>query len=164
MFNKYLAVPEYIIEFEYINKPGFDNVFDAELQKAKSNMRENKAETDSQNDIVNKVISDKLRVDSECKENPTSNIEIVNKEIDLAVGRLDNSVLTNLKELNLHNSGLTDLDVESLKSLVHLQKLILSFNKLKLLKDIANLTNLDYLDVSYNQIESITGYKVRVSF
>ncbi len=153
-------MPEYIIEFEYINKPGYDNVFDAELHKTKSNLRDNKSDTDSQNDIVNKVISDKLRNESECKQNPISNIEIVNKEIDLAVSRLDSAALSNLKELNLHNSGLTDLDVESLKSLVHLERLILSFNKLKLLKDIANLTNLDYLDVSYNQIESITGYKV----
>jgi Leucine-rich repeat (LRR) protein len=145
-------------------KPGFDNVFDAELQKAKTNLRESKIDAASQNDLVNKVISDKLKNESETKMSPLMNSEIINNKIELQVARLSDARASNLTELNLHNSGLTDLDVEALKCLTQLKKLILSFNKLKFIKEIANLTNLDYLDVSYNQIESITGFKVRKSF
>lgn len=112
--------------------------------------------------MVDKIINDKLQNDSESKLNPISNIELINQHIDLQVAQLGDPRVTNLTELNLHNCGLTDLDMESLKVLTQLKKLVLSFNKLKFIKEIANLTNLDYLDVSYNQIESITGFKVRI--
>ncbi len=112
--------------------------------------------------MVNKFINEKLKNESETKLSPLKNSEIVNNKIEIQTAKLNEARANanNLTELNLHNSGLTDLDVESFKCLTQLKKLILSFNKLKLIKDIANLTNLDYLDVSYNQIESITGYKV----
>ena len=134
-------MPEYIIEYEYVNKPGYDNVFDTELQKTKTNLRGSKLDIQSQKDLVNKVINDKLRNESETKMNPISNTEVINKQIDLQVSNLEDSRMFNLTELNLHNCGLTDLDVDNLKSLTQLKKLILSFNKLKFIKEIANLVS-----------------------
>ena len=147
LFEKFLAVPEYIIEFEYVNKPGFDNVFDTELHRAKTTLRESKLDQEGQNNLVNNVIQEKLRNESEIKQNPLSNIEIIGNEINLQVSRLDEPRATNLTELNLHNCNLTDLDVESLKSLVQLKKLILSFNKLKFIKEIASLVSSSQLEI-----------------
>lgn len=96
---------------------------------------------EDQNNLVNNIIQEKIRNESETKQNPLSNIEIIDKAINLHVARLEEPRVTNLTELNLHNCNLTDLDVESLKSLVQLKKLILSFNKLKFIKEIASLVS-----------------------
>ena len=97
--------------------------------------------------LVNNIIQEKLRKGSEIKQNLLSNIEIIGNEINLQVSRLDEPRATNLTELNLRNCNLTDFDVESLKSLVQLKKLILSFNKLKFIKEIASLVSSSQLEI-----------------
>ena len=116
-------------------------MFDTELQKTKLNLRETKIDVNSQNELVNKIIKDKLRNDSEIKMNPVPSSEIISREIELQVSRLDEPNIYNLVELNLHNSSLTELDVDTLKNVSHLKKLILSFNKLKFIKEISHLVS-----------------------
>lgn len=72
----------------------------------------------------------------------------------------DEKRLINLSEVNLHNVGLISLDIEPLKNLKHIKKLILSFNRIKSIKEINNMNSLEYLDASYNQIETLNGLKV----
>ena len=70
------------------------------------------------------------------------NEAIINREIKLQSSDLNEDVLDNLAELNLHNCELTSLNVESLKSLRFLKRLTLSFNKLKNLKELNNIVSL----------------------
>lgn len=69
--------------------------------------------------------------------------ELVFKEINLQLSQLneEQKQLTGLVELNLHNIGLTNLDIKPLQNLRNLKKLILSFNKLKSLKELTNMVS-----------------------
>lgn len=70
--------------------------------------------------------------------------EVISREIQLQIPMIgDNEQLNvaNLTELNLHSCGLAALDAEPFVALKHIKKLIVSFNKLRSLKDINNLVN-----------------------
>jgi len=114
--------------------------------------------------------------------------EFVNKEIEVQLGKLmpNPSQEPNynlIEELNLHNCELTELNNDPFRNTRNLKKLTLSFNKLKSIRELNTLVslnsfcligfkslinvsyldsknNLEYLDVSYNQVESLSGFKV----
>lgn len=82
----------------------------------------------------------------ESTEIADSNIdELVKKQIELQSHIKDEFLPNNLIELNLHNIGLTSLDIEPLENLKSLKKLIVSFNKLKRIKEISNMVKIEYL-------------------
>jgi Leucine-rich repeat (LRR) protein len=112
-----------------------------------------------------KTCSDLKQQASTTSEPTPSNIsDIVAKEIIDQIPSSpddgDEKRLINLSEVNLHNVGLISLDIEPLKNLKHIKKLILSFNRIKSIKEINNMSSLEYLDASYNQIETLNGLKV----
>ena len=113
-------------------------------------------------DKLNQEIESSRKELKELK-NASSNEDILNKEFQIQSPVADTdlaSIVNHLEELNLHNCALTNLDVESFKNLINLKKLVLSFNNLKHIKEIVHLPSLEYLDVSYNQIETMSGIKV----
>ena len=60
--------------------------------------------------------------------------------------------------LNLHGNGL--LRLRGVSSLLHLSRLVVSFNDLSRLDDIAHLTSLEKVDASFNRINSLEGLRV----
>ena len=86
------------------------------------------------------------------------NEAIINREIKLQSSDLNEDVLDNLAELNLHNCELTSLNVESLKSLRFLKRLTLSFNKLKNLKELNNIVSLIFFKYFFYEIWPILVY------
>jgi len=153
LFNKNLAVPEYVIEFEYQNKVIFffrivskyicklfliltlnknqskfnnENTYDKELAITESHLKFN--------DVKNAT-----KIEYETREKESNNETIINKEIRFQALDLDD--LENLAEINFHNCELTSLNVDSFKNLRSLKKLTLSFNKLKSLKELNSIVS-----------------------
>lgn len=68
--------------------------------------------------------------------------------------------MKSLKELDLRNCSLADLDEDVFSNLPNLEKLFLSHNYLSNIssKTFSNLTHLSHLDLSYNSKMGITAY------
>lgn len=79
------------------------------------------------------------QIDSSLREsksaNKTKTEETVKSYIEGRLRGLEEASFDKIVHLNLHNTGLTDLDIEPLKMLRHVSKLVLSFNQLSSLKD-----------------------------
>ncbi|MCL2087209.1 MAG: leucine-rich repeat domain-containing protein [Oscillospiraceae bacterium] len=66
---------------------------------------------------------------------------------------------TELKELDLSDLSLTDLDIEPLRHMNNLEKLNLYTNKISDITPLEDLLNLRELNLTVNEIENISGLK-----
>lgn len=83
-------------------------------------------------------------VGREQQKESITNEDILNKELQVQSSLSDcdlATVVIQLEELNLHNCGLTSIDLESFKNLINVKKLSLSFNNLKSIKEIVHLVS-----------------------
>lgn len=130
LFKKDLAVPEYIIQYEYLYKHHADDAFEKELVNIETNGSKlsslssplSKNEETIEANVSNEVVSRAIRM-----------------QIPASIESEDPLDINNLVELNLHNIGLTSIDIQPICDLKQLRKLILSFNKIKSLKEINSL-------------------------
>ncbi|CAF0870863.1 unnamed protein product, partial [Brachionus calyciflorus] len=144
LFDKSIALPEYIIEYEYLNKYNSDNVFDRELSTL---------------NVDKTILGNNVDSDEENNEEEFDLESIVTEQIHEQHLRHEELRPESISELNLHNVGLTTFDLAALLNLKNLKKLIASFNKLTSISEIALLNNLEYLDVSYNSIRNLNEIK-----
>lgn len=69
--------------------------------------------------------------------------ELLSREIELqtrvAISAVQEGDMSHVIELNLHNLGIRNLDIETIRNLRMLKKLTLSFNRLTSLKDLNHM-------------------------
>lgn len=150
LFNKDLAVPEYVVDFEYIGMMKQSNPFSIldflslELPSA----------LPSQFSVPDDRVADEsvLRMKPELPDVPRQQ-----QVTDDMLLRLSGAAsLASITDLSLHGAGLSKL--KGLQVLTSLKKLIVSFNELTRLDDIAYLP-LENLDASFNRIVTLDGVK-----
>jgi hypothetical protein len=170
LFNRFLAVPEYIIEFEYLTKvfnffsyllnnyifihfiantkSVIENIFDKEHltninYKSLDSNKSSSAEEKSKETIIS-TQSSSISSDLYNTFNTNSSTEtILKKEIELLVQSDDLINLENLVEFNLHNCHIFTLNTNT---------------------DIINFNNLKKLEFSFNKLRSIDELSLLVIF
>ena len=125
LFNKNHAVPEYIVEFEYLFKNASENVF----EKLLLHQLDERAAVA----VATREDETALALEMASFESLVDDGETLDKEKSDA---LANHQLT---ELNMHNMRMCRDDMKLLERFVALRKLVLSFNNLTSLDDLVNL-------------------------
>uniref|UniRef100_A0A3Q3WLU9 Uncharacterized protein n=1 Tax=Mola mola TaxID=94237 RepID=A0A3Q3WLU9_MOLML len=137
VFDHELALPEYIIYFEYITEVIKSSEREQPELLGQSTSRD---DTPSNDAILDKEV---LSMEPVLKAQPK-------------LLSLDDKILLNVV-LNLHGNSLSKIkEISSLKSLRHLT---LSFNEFTHLDDISHMPNLEFLDASYNHLVTLHGLK-----
>ncbi|XP_013396331.1 leucine-rich repeat-containing protein 9 [Lingula anatina] len=144
IFDHELVVPEYVIDFEYITRVKPTHPF-ACVDVGELGSKATEAGDSN-------VDADVLMMEPIIKPRPR--FITITDELVLKVANCDN--LINVTELNLHGNGLNRL--RNLNNVPNLKKLIVSFNELTKLDDIAHLP-LEYVDASFNKIATLEGMK-----
>uniref|UniRef100_A0A3Q3WLV3 Uncharacterized protein n=1 Tax=Mola mola TaxID=94237 RepID=A0A3Q3WLV3_MOLML len=143
VFDHELALPEYIIYFEYIT------------EVIKSSVFTSRDDTPSNDAILDKEV---LSMEPVLKAQPK--LLSLDDKILLNVARVH--VLSQITVLNLHGNSLSKIkEISSLKSLRHLT---LSFNEFGNKCNVLSLLpkpqpNLEFLDASYNHLVTLHGLK-----
>ncbi|KAM4663517.1 LOW QUALITY PROTEIN: leucine-rich repeat-containing protein 9 [Discoglossus pictus] len=137
VFDQELVLPEYIVEYEYI---------DVEHPSLFSDRTEDEA-------CELKLDEDIIAVEPTIKPRPK--IISLDEKTILSVAKAN--IYSQITILNLHGNSLSKL--KDISRLNGLRKLIISFNELSSLEDISHLPNLEYLDASYNRVITLEGFK-----
>ncbi|XP_074662952.1 leucine-rich repeat-containing protein 9-like [Tubulanus polymorphus] len=147
-FDNELVIPEYVVDFEYITrlKPRNPLFQMTEGLLSNSEYKISHKFPDAPDD------ADVLEEDPV----PTQRPRLITLTDELILKITGANSLTSVTRLNLHGNGLTKL--KQLQSLSSLKKLIVSFNELSRLDDL-NHMHLEYLDASFNKIDSLEGFK-----
>jgi hypothetical protein len=160
LFNKFLAVPEYIINFEYINKVRINlkkivnigKIFEAfsilkiknahlnEYDKELANF-ESKSSSKTPSLFVT---GDPEPIKNMRVANSPKTEELVKTQIEIDLRKFEDN-FNNITHLNLHNVGLSTADIETLNNLKSVTHLFLSYNNLKYLKDCQIFVNFSLL-------------------
>lgn len=121
--------------YKHLIKHHVDDAFDKELPNLESNLNRFKTEN---------TVTTTTEIETESKLEHKLEDSLLS-EIERQIPRLEEDIdlrslnISSLVELNLHNVGLTSLDIEPVRSLRFVKKLTISFNKLKSLKELTNL-------------------------
>ncbi|XP_069116713.1 leucine-rich repeat-containing protein 9-like isoform X3 [Argopecten irradians] len=151
IFDNELVLPEYIVEFEYITKFRPRSPFSYFNDLLLDN-RECKLPAVPHSDEEKQSDEDVLNMEPVAKQRP----RMVGLTDELLLKTANTDTLDNITVLNLHGNGLTKL--RSLQALKALRRLVVSFNDLSKLDDLA-YTSLEYLDASFNKISTLEGLK-----
>ncbi|MCO5548750.1 hypothetical protein L7F22_002211 [Adiantum nelumboides] len=166
VFNSYLVVPEYLVEFEY--------VYGNEAARGYSPWQTETATQDSYyvasrsrfivgllSDVESQILQEteipnvKLRMQHDQSESPIS----TERRYLCGIPMLKRTPYCNLSKvtyLNLHNSSINV--VEPMKGLLNLKVLILSFNNISHIRDeFQAFTLLEVLDLSFNLLKQVDG-------
>ncbi|ESO85654.1 hypothetical protein LOTGIDRAFT_155146 [Lottia gigantea] len=154
VFDQDFVLPEYIIEYEYIkrlpSKSPFSSINGYLCENKDWKIPSTVATPDDPQLLF--PDSDVLNMEPEIRARPR--LVTLSEDILLKIGRA--SSLTSITTLNLHGNGLTKLKyIQSLKSL---KRLIVSFNELTKLDDLAHM-GIELIDASFNKIVSLDGMK-----
>ncbi|XP_064621486.1 leucine-rich repeat-containing protein 9-like isoform X3 [Lineus longissimus] len=148
VFDRDLVMPEYVVEFEYMTRLKPRNTF-FQMTTTISSVNNCKGLVgidDGSDD------GDVLDMEPKIKPRP----RLIQLTEDLLLKLTKASSLVKVTVLNLHGNGLNRL--KHLNSMPVLKKLIISFNEFVRLDDIAGLP-LEYLDASFNKINTLEGVK-----
>ncbi|XP_071079047.1 leucine-rich repeat-containing protein 9-like [Haliotis cracherodii] len=152
IFDHELVLPEYIIEFEYITRSKCRSPFSGLSDELLENKPVKLANLGGGEDVHSEVDKEIFNMEPTIKQRPR--LVTLNDELLLKISKCD--ALANITVLNLHGNGLTKL--KHLQSLSALRKLIVPFNELTRLEDLAHMS-LEYLDASFNKIITLEGMK-----
>ncbi|XP_041353285.1 leucine-rich repeat-containing protein 9-like isoform X2 [Gigantopelta aegis] len=151
IFDNELVLPEYIIDFEYVTKVKTKSPF----SNVSVDLMENNLYTiPPPSTPVEKIDTDNDVFNMEPKIKPRPRLITLTDELLLKTARVHS--LSDITVLNLHGNGLSKL--KHIQSLTMLKTLIVSFNDLTRLDELAHM-GLEYLDVSFNKIFTLEGLK-----
>lgn len=144
LFKKDLAVPEYIIQYEYLYKHHVEDVFERELANIETNgasATRLKAEPLSLSQPPMQPPSKSNDILGKLSEEQAANVvaRAIHMQIPASIDGDEPLDVNNLVELNLHNTGIASLDFEPVRELKQLKKLIISFNRFTSLRDLNSL-------------------------
>ncbi|XP_077999840.1 leucine-rich repeat-containing protein 9-like isoform X2 [Glandiceps talaboti] len=148
VFDHELVLPEYVIDFEYITKLKPRSPFTVLIDGMPDTNDLHKRNEDNDPSLDDDVVN----MEPEIKPRPR--LIALTEELILKTAKV--SAFQGVTVLNLHGNGLTKLKYMS--SMTLLRKLIVSFNELTRLDDVAHM-NLEYLDASFNKITSLEGMR-----
>ncbi|XP_021359490.1 leucine-rich repeat-containing protein 9-like isoform X6 [Mizuhopecten yessoensis] len=151
IFDNELVLPEYIVEFEYVTKFRPRSPFSYFNDLLLDN-RECKLPAVPHGEEEKQTDDDVLNMEPVPKQRP----RMVGLTEELLLKAANTDSLENITVLNLHGNGLTKL--RSLQALKSLRRLVVSFNDLTKLDDLA-YTSLEYLDAGFNKISTLEGMK-----
>ncbi|KAK0052192.1 leucine-rich repeat-containing protein 9 [Biomphalaria pfeifferi] len=154
IFDNSLVLPEYIIDFEYITKVKnpcpFQHFHDDLMSEQPQRCTVTVVKTSEQEDSDSE--SDIIKMEPEIRSR--ARITCLQENFLLAISHC--GTLNDITDLNLHGNGLESL--AELQELVHLKRLVVSFNELTRLDDLRGMP-LIQLDASYNKIYTLDGLK-----
>jgi Leucine-rich repeat (LRR) protein len=167
-------VPEYVINFEYVNKVNncFYFIYDEiELRNSVLNIRfyylknnylneyekelslfESKSGNRSPSSFAHSATPEPTVAKNIRVANSPKTEELVKSQIEIDLRRFDEN-FNNITHLNLHNVGLSNPDIEPLNNLRSVSHLYMSFNNLKYLKDCQIFVSLNLFLLSFEYIK-----------
>ncbi|XP_039271513.2 leucine-rich repeat-containing protein 9-like [Styela clava] len=156
ILDKYLVLPEYVIDFEYHakNPPSpfrlvnyIANNWTSHLNATNSGNSTTVYASELEQDNASLEMSPQIR--------PRPRIVSLSEDLLLKMGRAMS--VSQITVLNLHGNGLGRL--KGIGTLSQLKHLVVSFNELTRLEDIAHMPNLVEVDASFNKINSLEGMR-----
>lgn len=131
-------MPEYIIQYEYLYKHHVEDVFERELVNIETNGRAGPLSSSQPAPVAQPTKSNELgKLSDEQAVNVVA--RAIHMQIPASIDGDEPLDVNNLVELNLHNTGLASLDLEPVRELRQLKKLVISFNRFTSLKDLNSL-------------------------
>ena len=151
IFDHRLVLPEYVVEFEYITKVRSRSSFNYFNDMLLDN-RECRVPAVPHAEDDKTVDDDVLKMDPQSK--PRLRLIALTDELIMKLASADS--LSSITSLNLHGNALSKL--KPIQNLHNLKRLVASANELTKLDDLSHL-NIEYLDVSFNKISTLDGFK-----
>ncbi|XP_036398728.1 leucine-rich repeat-containing protein 9 [Megalops cyprinoides] len=145
-FDHELALPEYLIDFEYVTQDLPQCVFPQ--QKPCHSTEDSPLTTYEIN-----LDEEALNMDPVPKQRPK--LLILDEKTVLEAARAN--VLSQITVLNLHGNSLSKL--KEISCLTALRQLIISFNEFTHLEDISHMPNLEVVDACFNRIVTLEGVR-----
>uniref|UniRef100_A0A7S4J9U1 U2A'/phosphoprotein 32 family A C-terminal domain-containing protein n=1 Tax=Guillardia theta TaxID=55529 RepID=A0A7S4J9U1_GUITH len=176
VFDHYLVLPEYLVEFEYVMKhksiPDPPLSFMTELVEKGVLHPQNETEASDMGPLARSLIKFLYQCNLKIQSNRPEEDEctkilnsppIIPDRSSITMISLDTIMvrcgadLSNVKYLNLHSNSIKKL--ENLTGLVNLETLILSFNEISKIEGLETFVSLKTLDLSFNLIRRLDNLK-----
>ncbi|TRY55271.1 hypothetical protein DNTS_015750, partial [Danionella cerebrum] len=144
IFDHEMVLPEYLVDFEYINQ---------DTAQCSSDSMSIFRDTPSVSQIELDLDEEVLNMEPILKPHPK--LLGLDEQSILIAARAN--IFSQITVLNLHGNSLNKLP--EISRILTLKNLTVSFNELTHLDDISHMPNLEYLDVSFNHVSSLEGLR-----
>lgn len=151
IFDHRLVLPEYVVEFEYITKFKSRSPFNYFNDMLLDN-RECRVPAVPHSEDDKTVDDDLLNMEPQTKQRPR--LIALTDELIMKLACVDS--MSSITSLNLHGNALTKL--KPIQNLHNLKRLVASGNELTRLDELSHML-IEYLDVSFNKIVTLDGFK-----